>query len=323
MKKFLSTNLPKAVRIVEVGPRDGLQNESIQLTVTNKIQLIKYLINAGLTTIEAGSFVSSKWVPQMNGSEEIISTLINEQNQGFHNNVMFTALTPNMKGFESALKSGVKEIAVFGAASESFSLRNINCSIDESINRFESVCKEAIRNNIRVRGYVSCVLGCPYEGKINPQVVKRVTKRLLDLGCYEVSLGDTIGIGTPGSTSTLLDELTSEIPSEKLAVHFHDTYGQALANILVALQYGINVIDSSISGLGGCPYAAGASGNVATEDVVYMLQGLNISTNIELSKLIEASVYIDTLLNNRKSGSKYTFATIAERNRINLKKNRM
>eukprot|EP01035_Chromulina_nebulosa_P018604 gene18604-24333_t len=210
----------------------------------------------------------------MNGSEEIISTLIKEQNQGYHQNVMFTALTPNMKGFESALKSGVKEIAVFGAASESFSLRNINCSIDESISRFESVCQEAIKNNIRVRGYVSCVLGCPYEGKIDPQVVKRVTKRLLDLGCYEVSLGDTIGIGTPGSTSALLDELTSDIPSDKLAVHFHDTYGQALANILIALQYGINVIDSSISGLGGCPYASGASGNVATEDVVYMLQGL-------------------------------------------------
>ena len=219
------------------------------------------------------------------------------------------------------MEVGVKEIAVFGAASESFSQKNINCSIDESINRFQDVCNFAIKNNIPVRGYVSCVLGCPYEGYVDPKAVLHVSKRLLDMGCYEISLGDTIGIGTPGTTHKLLETMTSEIPENLLAVHFHDTYGQALANILIALQYNINVIDSSISGLGGCPYADGASGNVATEDVVYMLNGLDIKTNINIDLLVQASNFIDTYLGERKSGAKYTLAKLSQLKKNNILNN--
>jgi len=230
-------------------------------------------------------------------------------NDSASRNITYSALTPNLKGLETALDCGVKECAVFGAASQSFSKKNINCSIEESLDRFRSVTDLALKRGVKVRGYVSCVLGCPYEGAIKPEKVTEVATRLLDMGCYEISLGDTIGVGTPGSTSRLLEDVTSKIPASKLAVHFHDTYGQSLANILVALQqFGISVIDSSVSGLGGCPYASGASGNVATEDVVYMLNGLGIDTGVDMTKLIEAANYIDTVL-ERRSGSKVTLAT--------------
>lgn len=308
MKRVLQ-GIPRKVRIVEVGPRDGLQNESRAVPLAVKLGLIRRLQMAGIDNIEAGSFVSPKWVPQMAQSDDLFRALLSE---GSNSNARFSALTPNMKGLQSAISVGVQEVAVFAAASESFSRTNINCSIDESIKRFEEVARAALEQGLRVRGYVSCVLGCPYEGQvISPEKVLEVSQKLLDMGCYEISLGDTIGVGTPGSTERLLSCLTTHISSDKLAVHFHDTYGQALANITTALQFGINSVDSSISGLGGCPYAAGASGNVATEDVVYMLNGLGIETGVNLAKLVEASVYIDKFLGERRSASKYTLAKLA------------
>jgi hydroxymethylglutaryl-CoA lyase len=297
-------SLPDQVTLVEVGPRDGLQNEKQTIPLEAKLQLIGDLAEAGLRVIEAGSFVNPKWIPQMADSEAVFAGL--RRREG----VRYTCLTPNLQGLERALAAGVDEVAVFGAASEAFSRKNINCSIDESLERFSDVMSAAREANVPVRGYVSCVLGCPYEGEIEPEAVSRVTGRLLDMGCYEVSLGDTIGTGTAGSMQRLLQVLLAEYPAERLAVHCHDTYGQALGNILVALQHGIATVDASVAGLGGCPYAKGASGNVATEDVVYMLQGMGIETGLDLDKLIAAGNRISQTL-GRVSGSKVALALSA------------
>ncbi|MEL0639367.1 hydroxymethylglutaryl-CoA lyase [Pseudoalteromonas aliena] len=272
--------LPSKVRIVEVGARDGLQNEKT-VSTADKVALINALSAAGLKDIEAGAFVSPKWVPQMADSADVISALDLPD-------VNLSALTPNLKGAQAAHAVGIKEFAIFTAASESFCQKNINCSIDESIERFSEVMAFAKANNIRVRGYVSCVLGCPYEGEIDSQAVLSVSQKLLDLGCYEVSLGDTIGVGTAKKVTQLIELLLTHIDKAKLAVHFHDTYGQALTNIYAALSLGIATIDAAVAGLGGCPYAKGASGNVATEDVVYLLQGLGIENGIDLQRLSDA-----------------------------------
>ncbi|MGH1372155.1 MAG: hydroxymethylglutaryl-CoA lyase [Cellvibrionaceae bacterium] len=296
---------PQSVQIVEVGPRDGLQNEKQPIDASTKIALIEALANAGVDYIEAGSFVNPKWVPQMAGSEEIFQKVQRAEK------VTYAALTPNMKGYERAIEVGADEVAIFAAASEGFSQKNINCSIEESLQRFEPIMAAAKTANIKVRGYVSCVVGCPYDGDIKPEQVVPVAQQLLDMGCYEVSLGDTIGAGTPASIERLLDACLQTIDAKKLAVHLHDTYGQALANILVALQKGISVIDSSVAGLGGCPYAKGASGNVATEDVVYMLNGLGIKHGIDLDKLIQAGDAICQHL-NRENGSKVARAILAK-----------
>jgi hydroxymethylglutaryl-CoA lyase len=290
-------NYPPSVKIVEVGPRDGLQNEKTSLDTETRVQLITQLADAGLSYIEAGSFVSPKWVPQMAGSDKVFQQL------PVDTATTYAALTPNMQGLERALQCGVREVAVFAAASESFSQKNINCSIAESIDRFVPVMEKAYHSGIAVRGYISCVLGCPYEGNVSPDQVAEVADKLLGLGCYEVSLGDTIGAGTPGSTAVLLCTLLKQLPADKLAVHMHDTYGQALANILVALQQGIAVVDSSVAGLGGCPYAQGASGNVATEDLVYMLNGLGIEHGVDLEDLIAAGNMVCAKL-DRANGSK-------------------
>lgn len=282
--------LPTHVSIVEVGPRDGLQNEKQVLSVEDKVSLVNLLCDTGLQRIEAGSFVSPKWVPQMANSGDVFKRLNKKPG------VKFTALTPNIKGLEAALEAGVNEVAVFGAASESFSQKNINCSISESLERFESVIAMAKAHHIPVRGYVSCVMGCPYEGHITPDAVAQVAKTLYDMGCYEISLGDTIGTGTPGATSALLDEVLKHLPVNVTAAHFHDTYGQALVNLYTALTYGVATIDSAISGLGGCPYAKGASGNVATEDVVYMLNGMGISTGVHMEKLLDTASFVQELL---------------------------
>jgi hydroxymethylglutaryl-CoA lyase len=284
-------NYPKSVKIVEVGPRDGLQNEKTSLDTDSRVELITQLANAGLCYIEAGSFVSPKWVPQMARSEKVFARLPTGTA------TTYAALTPNMQGLERALECGVKEVAVFAAASDSFSQKNINCSITDSIDRFVPIMEKAYNSGIAVRGYISCVLGCPYEGNIRPDQVAEVADKLFSLGCYEISLGDTIGVGTPGSTAALLSTLLRRLPADKLAVHMHDTYGQALANILVALQQGIAVVDSSIAGLGGCPYAQGASGNVATEDLIYLLNGLGIEHGVNLEKIIAAGNMICAKLN--------------------------
>jgi len=281
---------PEQVKIVEVGPRDGLQNEAETVSTEDKVKLIELLADSGLTAIEAGSFVSPKWVPQMADSPEVFSVI--KRRKG----VVYTALTPNMKGLEGALAAGVDEISVFSSASESFSQKNINCSIEESIERFRPVCEEAHERGLAVRGYVSCVLGCPYEGNITPHAVRYVSKALMDLGCYEISLGDTIGTGTPDHARTMIDTVLDDVPLDNLAVHFHDTYGQALANIYAVLEQGVSVVDSSITGLGGCPYANGASGNVATEDVLYLLNGLGIKTGISMDKLLKASQFISDVI---------------------------
>jgi len=278
--------MPTKVKIVEVGPRDGLQNEQKLISAEDKIALIEKLASAGINYIESGSFVSPKWVPQMASSTEVFTKLTRQPN------VTYAALTPNLKGFEAAIAVNADEIAIFGSASESFSQKNINCSIDESLARFEPVIAAAQAANIKVRGYVSCVIACPYEGEIPPEQVAKVALQLYSMGCYEISLGDTIGVGTPEKVITMLSAVSQNIPIDKLAVHFHDTYGQALANIYAALQSGVTVIDSAIAGLGGCPYAKGASGNVATEDVVYMLNGLGINTAIDFDKLLKAGWYI-------------------------------
>lgn len=297
-------SLPTSVTIVEVGPRDGLQNESTSIPLATKLRLIDDLAAAGLTVIEAGSFVNPKWIPQMADSAEVFRNL--QRRPG----VRYTALTPNLQGLERALEAGADEVAVFGAASEAFSRKNINCSIAESLQRFEPVMAKAQAANVRVRGYVSCVLGCPYEGDIEPQAVLEVARALLAMGCYEVSLGDTIGTGTAGSTQRLLDVLLPHIPAQQLALHCHDTYGQALANILVGLQHGIATIDASVAGLGGCPYARGASGNVATEDVLYLLNGLGIATGITLEDLVSAGQRISSAL-GRPTGSRVARAMAA------------
>ena len=290
-------DLPAIVTRVEVGPRDGLQNESTTIPLDAKLQLIDDLARAGHTVIEAGSFVNPKWVPQMADSEAVFAGI--ERRPG----VRYTALTPNLRGFERALAAGADEVAIFAAASEAFSRKNINCSIAESLQRFSEVMSAASAGGIPVRGYISCVLGCPYEGEIAPEAVATVTDALLAMGCYEVSLGDTIGTGTAGSMARLLELLLGRFEPGQLAVHCHDTYGQALSNILVALQHGIATVDASVAGLGGCPYAKGASGNVATEDVVYMLDGLGIETGLDLPSLIDAGNRISQVL-GRPTGSR-------------------
>ena len=274
--------LPESVTLVEVGPRDGLQNEARTIPLAAKLQLLDDLAAAGHRVIEAGSFVNPKWVPQMADSEAVFAGL--QRRPG----VRYTALTPNLQGFERALAAGADDVAIFAAASEAFSQKNINCSIAESLQRFEQVMAAAGERGVPVRGYVSCVLGCPYEGEVAPAAVASVTAELLAMGCYEVSLGDTIGTGTAGSMARLLETLLAQFTPQQLAVHCHDTYGQALANILVALQHGIATVDTSVAGLGGCPYARGASGNVATEDVVYMLDGLGIASGLDLAALAAA-----------------------------------
>ncbi|WP_332847073.1 hydroxymethylglutaryl-CoA lyase [Pseudomonas lactucae] len=290
-------SLPSHVRLVEVGPRDGLQNEAQPISVADKVQLVDALSAAGLSYIEVGSFVSPKWVPQMAGSAEVFAQI--QRKPG----VTYGALAPNLRGFEDALAAGVKEVAVFAAASEAFSQRNINCSISESLERFVPIMAAAKEHGVSVRGYVSCVLGCPYEGTVAPQQVAAVARELFAMGCYEVSLGDTIGTGTAGDTRRLFEVVGAQVPRDKLAGHFHDTYGQAIANVYAGLLEGIHVFDSSIAGLGGCPYAKGASGNVATEDVVYLLDGLGIDTGIDLEALILAGRQISQVL-GRPSGSR-------------------
>ncbi|KAH8329114.1 hypothetical protein KR074_003906, partial [Drosophila pseudoananassae] len=286
-----------SVRIVEVGPRDGLQNEPKLLPAATKIELIDRLSETGLKTIEATSFVSAKWVPQMGDNTEVFCGIRKVPG------ISYPVLTPNIKGFESALAAGAEEVAVFGAASDAFSLKNVNCTAAEAIERFKPVLKAAKENGVRVRGYVSTVVGCPYEGAVAPAAVVKVVEALHKMGCYEISLGDTIGVGTPGTMRRMLDEVTRVIPAKNLAVHCHDTYGQALSNILVSLDYGIRVVDSSVSGLGGCPYAKGASGNAATEDVVYMLHGMGLNTGVDLDKLVQVGRYICSEL-GRPSESK-------------------
>lgn len=291
------SRMPKAVKMVEVGPRDGLQNEKDMVPTAVKVELINRLSEAGLKSIEVTSFVSPKWVPQMADQEDVCIAI--KRRPG----VSYPVLVPNLIGLEKALTLNVGEIAIFAAASESFSRKNINCSISESLERFAEVIAKAGQHRIKVRGYVSCVLGCPYEGNISPGAVAAVAGRLLELGCYEISLGDTIGVGTPRHAQRLIDVVTEKVPVAQLAVHFHDTYGQALANILAVLEKGISVVDSSVAGLGGCPYATGASGNLASEDLLYMLDGLGIETGVDLKALVAAGNYISDQL-GRPSGSK-------------------
>ena len=283
-------NLPNSVRIVEVDPRDGLQNEKQAIETTTKIELIERLTDAGLRYIEAGSFVNPALIPQMASSEDVFNKI--SRTSG----VTYAALTPNIKGFERALAAKANEVAIFAAASEAFSHKNINCSIDESLARFIPVMEAAKAHDIPVRGYVSCVVGCPYEGDVDPEIVRHISDQLINMGCYEISLGDTIGVGTAGSVRKLIETVTKDIPVERLAVHCHDTYGQALTNIYAALQLGVQVIDSSVAGLGGCPFAKGATGNVATEDVVYLLHGLGIETGIDMDRLIAAGNFISAAL---------------------------
>ncbi|MFS2156901.1 hydroxymethylglutaryl-CoA lyase [Pseudomonas sp. Pseusp122] len=297
-------SLPQSVRLVEVGPRDGLQNEANPVSITDKVNLVNDLTDAGMRHIEVGSFVSPRWVPQMAGSAEVFAAI------GKRPGVIYSALTPNLRGLEDALAAGVREVAVFAAASQAFSQRNINCSIKESLERFVPIMDTARAHGIQVRGYVSCVLGCPYEGVISPQQVAAVARELLDMGCYEISLGDTIGTGTPGATRTLLDVVAAHVPREQLAGHFHDTYGQALANIYASLLEGVSVFDSSVAGLGGCPYAKGASGNVASEDVLYMLNGLGIESGVDLDRLIAAGQGISKAL-GRTNGSRVARARLS------------
>jgi hydroxymethylglutaryl-CoA lyase len=297
--------LPREVRLVEVGPRDGLQNEAQIVPAATKVALIEKLVAAGLKTVEAGSFVSPKWVPQMADTADVLAALPRRDD------VSFPVLVPNMKGFEAALAAKVREIAIFGAASESFSRRNINCSIAESLDRFAPVAEAAHRHGIRVRGYVSTVVDCPYEGPIAPAAVAAVAGRLLAMGCYEVSLGDTIGTGTPGRVQAMLEAVAEAVPVGQLGVHFHDTYGQALANIYASLEKGVAVVDSSVAGLGGCPYAKGASGNVASEDVVYLLDGLGIATGVDLARLAAAGRFISDAL-GRPPASKVAQALSAK-----------
>ncbi len=302
----LSVTSNTRVRIVEVGPRDGLQNEQQTVATETKLELIDRLGAAGLRDIEVASFVSPKWVPQMADHAEIMARL--NRRAG----VNYPVLTPNMQGFEAAVAAGATEVAVFAAASEAFSQRNINCSIAESITRFEPILAAAKLQGVKVRGYVSCVVGCPYEGDIAPAKVAEVSRALFERGCYEVSLGDTIGVGTPASVGRMLGAVAAHVPVDLLAGHFHDTYGMAAANAYAAWQFGLRVFDSSISGLGGCPYAKGASGNVATEDIVYLLHGLGAETGIDLDALVDCSAWISAQL-DRQPGSKVTRGVLAKR----------
>jgi isopropylmalate/homocitrate/citramalate synthase len=299
-------DLPKRVRIVEVGPRDGLQNEPQSVPTAVKVELIQRLADAGLPAVEATAFVSPKWIPQMADHSEVLKTLRRKPG------VSYPVLVPNMKGFEAAAAAGAEEIAVFGAASETFSRKNINASIAESLERFAPVAEAARAKGIRVRGYISCAVGCPYEGEVKPQAVAEVAKRLDAMGCYELSLGDTIGVGTPGKVQRMIETVARAVPVERLAVHLHDTYGQALANLYAALELGVATADSSVAGLGGCPYAKGASGNVATEDVVYMLDGLGIETGVDLGRVYEAGRFICDAL-GREPASRVAKALASKR----------
>lgn len=296
-------NLPRQVRLVEVGARDGLQNEPEHVATKDKIALIDRLSGSGLQAIEVGSFVSPKRVPQMADAAEVFAGI--DRKPGVH----YPVLVPNRKGLDAALSAGVTEIAVFGAASETFSQRNIECSIAQSLVRFSEVIETALASGLKVRGYLSCVAGCPYEGAVAENKVAELALRLIELGCYEVSLGDTIGVANPVQVSKLLQAVTEKVPIQQLAVHFHDTYGQALANILAALQEGVAVVDSSVAGLGGCPFAPGAAGNVATEDVLFMLDGLGIHSGVDLKQLIAAGQFICDVL-GRASRSKVALASM-------------
>jgi hydroxymethylglutaryl-CoA lyase len=299
-------SLPRKVRIVDVGPRDGLQNEKGEVPTAIKLELIERLADAGIRSVEATAFVSPKWIPQMADHTEVLERI--RRRPG----VSYPVLTPNLKGFEAARAAGATEVAVFGAASEAFSRKNINCSIAESLDRFRPVVESALKSRIKVRGYISCVVACPYEGEIAPGKVAEVAGALYDMGCYEVSLGDTIGAGTPGKTQAMIQACLKRIPADKLAGHYHDTYGQALANIYASMELGVATFDSSVSGLGGCPYAKGASGNVATEDVVYMLHGLGIETGIDLDKVVDTGAWISSIL-KRDPGSKAGRAIAAKK----------
>lgn len=295
-------SFPAAVRIFEMSPRDGLQNEPGELIPTTvKVELINRLSQCGLTHIEAASFVSPKWVPQMGDASDVMAGISRQPG------VIYAALTPNMKGLEAAIAAKADEVAVFSAASEAFTRKNINCSIAESLERFAPVMETAQHAGTRVRGYVSTVMGCPYQGEVDPQQVARVAKAMFDMGCYEISLGDTIGVGTPLKAKRMLEAVSKEVPIDRLAAHFHDTYGQAIANLYAVLEEGIAAVDASVAGLGGCPYAKGASGNVATEDVLYLLQGLGIETGTDLQQLINTGHWISRTL-NRHNGSKVALA---------------
>jgi hydroxymethylglutaryl-CoA lyase len=283
--------LPKRVRMVEMGPRDGLQNEPGVVPVEVKVELINRLSDAGLPAVEAGSFVSPKWVPQMADTDKVMAAIRRKPG------VSYPVLVPNMKGLEGALAAGVREVAVFAAATEAFSRRNTNCSIAESLERFAPVCKTALDAGLKVRGYVSVVLGCPFEGAVKPEAVADVAAKLYDMGCYEISLGDTTGMGTPANTQRMIGVVSKRVPVDKLGGHYHDTYGQALANILASLELGVATFDSSVAGLGGCPYSPGATGNVASEDVLYMLDGMGIETGVDMGKLLEAGQYICAAIN--------------------------
>jgi len=298
--------LPSKVKLVEMGPRDGLQNESEIVPTAVKVELVDRLTASGLAFIEAGSFVSPKWVPQMSDSADVMATI--KRGPG----VVYSVLTPNMKGFEGALAAKADEVAIFGAASETFSQKNINCSIAESLARFEPVCAAAAEHGIPVRGYVSTVLDCPYEGPVAAAEVARVAKKLFDMGSHEISLGDTIGRGTPGRAQAMIEAVAEHVPMERIAVHFHDTYGQALANILAVMELGVAVVDASVAGLGGCPYAKGASGNVATEDVLYMLDGLGVETGVDLDAILDTADFITAAI-GRPPASKVARA-LANRN---------
>lgn len=298
--------MSERVTIVEVGPRDGLQNEAVSLPVELRVEMIERLADAGLPAVEAGAFVSPKWVPQMAGSGEVFRRL--RRRSG----VRYPVLVPNEKGYADARAAGADEVAVFAAASESFSRKNINCSIAESLDRFRPVCSQAKVDGVRVRGYISCVLGCPYEGDVPVRQVVAVAEALTAMGCAEISLGDTIGVGTPGQARAMLRSVASVVPMDRLAAHFHDTYGQALANLLACLEEGVRTIDASVAGLGGCPYAKGASGNVGTEDVAYMLRGLGFETGVDLDRLTEVGMFIAAAL-GRLPSSKTAQALAAKR----------
>ncbi|WP_298445285.1 hydroxymethylglutaryl-CoA lyase [uncultured Ferrimonas sp.] len=291
---------PQRVQIVEMGPRDGLQNEP-KASLEDRIALVNALGDSGLNHIETGSFVSPKWVPQMADADQLFARIQR------HDGVVYSALTPNLKGFEAAIAAGADQVAVFASASESFSQKNINCSIIESIERFVPIMTAARERGIKVRGYVSCTLGCPYEGAIAPAKVAEVAKVLFESGCYEISLGDTIGTGTPDKAVAMVEAVAAQVPIGALALHFHDTYGQALANVAACLELGVATVDSAVAGLGGCPYATGASGNLATEDLVYMLNGMGLSHGVDLDKLVQVGNHISQRL-GRSNGSKVGLA---------------
>lgn len=304
----MSTATADFVRLVEVGARDGLQNEKLSLAPSVRVELLAKLAQTGLRSLEAGAFVSPRWVPQMANSDEVFKAL------PARHGVSWTALVPNVQGFEAALAAGCREVAVFAAASEAFSQKNINCSIAQSLARFQEVMVHALAAGVKVRGYVSCVMGCPFTGHVTPEAVAAVSATLYEMGCYEISLGDTIGTGTPSATKVLIETCSQVIPISALAGHFHDTYGMAIANIYAALEAGVRVFDSSVSGLGGCPYSPGATGNVATEDVLYLLDGLGLEHGVDLQALIEAGDFINTQL-GRESASRVARAMLAKRQR--------